>query len=82
VEEPLPRRFQARGARALGHVEGKSYVAEIRWTSDSARKPFDLAKEIAAFKPAAILASETSARAAQLAAPSVRVTMAPWRSRR
>ncbi|HTQ77410.1 MAG TPA: ABC transporter substrate-binding protein [Burkholderiales bacterium] len=65
------------GLRALGHVEGKSYIAEIRWTSDSAGKPLDLAKEIAAFKPAVILASETSARAAQLAAPSVPIVL-PW----
>jgi putative ABC transport system substrate-binding protein len=77
---PTPNPYLAafkEGLRALGHVEGKSYLAEIRWTLDKAGMPVDLAKEIATFRPDVVLASETSARMAQQAAPAVPVVL-PW----
>lgn len=65
------------GLRELGQVEGRSYIAEIRWTLDQAGKPLDLAKVIGDFRADVVLASETSARAAQQAAPAVPIVL-PW----
>jgi putative ABC transport system substrate-binding protein len=65
------------GLRDLGHREGKTFVAEIHWTLGRAENLPDLAKELAALKPDIILASETAARAAQQAAPTVPIVL-PW----
>ena len=63
------------GLRDLGHVEGKTFVVESHWTLGKAENLPDLAKELAALKPDVILASETTARAAQQAAPSVPIVL-------
>lgn len=60
------------GMRELGHVEGKTYQFEPRWTL---AKGEDLAREIATFKPDVILASEVTARVAQRAAPNVPIVL-------
>jgi putative ABC transport system substrate-binding protein len=65
-----------RGLQALGHIEGKTFVIERRWTLAKAENLPDLANELAALKPDVVLASgEPSARAAQQAAPAVPVVL-------
>jgi putative ABC transport system substrate-binding protein len=65
------------GLRQLGHVEGRTFVVESHWTFGRAENLPDLAKELAALRPDVILASETTARAAQKAAPTVPIVL-PW----
>jgi putative ABC transport system substrate-binding protein len=65
------------GLRDLGHVEGKTFVVASHWTLGQVENLPDLAKELAALKPDVILASETTARAAQQAAPFIPVVL-PW----
>ncbi len=60
------------GMRELGHVEGRTYQLEPRWTL---AKGADLAKEIAAIKPDVIIASEVTARVAQRAALGVPIVL-------
>ncbi len=66
-----------RGLQELGHIDGKTFVFEPRWTLGKAENLPGLARELAAFKPDVILASgELSARAAQQAAPTVPIVLA------
>lgn len=60
------------GMRELGHVEGKTFLFEPRFTLGKAE---DVAKELAVFKPDVILAGEIQARAAQQAAPTIPIVL-------
>ncbi|HTQ77425.1 MAG TPA: ABC transporter substrate binding protein, partial [Burkholderiales bacterium] len=60
------------GMRELGHVEGKTFVIEPRWSSN---KVEDVAKEVAAFQPDVILTNEIVARVARQAAPAVPIVL-------
>ncbi|HUK61500.1 MAG TPA: ABC transporter substrate binding protein, partial [Stellaceae bacterium] len=58
--------------RELGHVEGKTFVIDARWSSNKAE---DVAKELATFRPDVILSNEISGRAALKAAPGVPIVL-------
>ena len=60
------------GMRELGHIEGKTFMIEPRWSLD---KVEEVAKEVAAFKPDVILTNEIVARAARQAAPAVPIVL-------
>ena len=53
------RNFKADLAR-LGHVEGRDYVVEARWTGGSPEPAPALARELVALKPAVIVTASTA----------------------
>lgn len=59
------------GLQALGHIEGKTFVFERRFSSGKAEDLPDLKRELAAFQPDVIVVNEQFARFAQQAAPNV-----------
>jgi len=61
-----------KGMRELGHIEGKTFVVETRWTLGKAE---EIAREIADVKPEVIVASELSARVARQVAPTVPIVL-------
>ena len=60
------------GMRELGHIEGKTFVVEPRWSLGNVE---DVARELAVFKPDLILTNEIIARAARQAAPTVPIVL-------
>jgi len=73
---PFFHAFQ-QGMREAGHVEGKAFVVERHWTLGKAENLPDLERELAALRPAVILATgELSARAARQAAPGIPIVLA------
>jgi putative ABC transport system substrate-binding protein len=65
------------GMRALGYVEGKNIVFEIRWAMGKAERLPDLAKELVAFKPDVIAAlGGPQARAMQQATTTIPIVIA------